>query len=84
VRLGVGRTVLIDPDRVEHRNLNRINMATAADADEGGLKVHMLAEAIGRIGLGTRVVPLALDLEDPRAIRAVAASDMLIGCVDSW
>jgi hypothetical protein len=84
VRLGVGCLILIDPDRVEWKNLNRINMTTAADANLGRYKVDVLAEAIGRIGLGTRVVPLAMNLESPTAIRAAASADLVIGCVDSW
>jgi hypothetical protein len=84
VRLGVGCIILIDPDRVEWKNLNRINMSTAADANLGRHKVDVLAEAIGRIGLGTRVVPLAMNLENPKAIRAAASADLVIGCVDSW
>lgn len=84
VRLGVGRLVLVDPDRVEWRNLNRINMSKAADANLGRYKVEVLAEAIGHIGLGTQVVPLASDLQSPQAIRAVAAADLVFGCVDSW
>lgn len=83
VRLGVGRLVLVDPDRVEWRNLNRINMTTASDANLGRLKVEVLADAIGRIGLGTQVVPLAKDLATPEVIRAVAACDVVFGCMDS-
>jgi hypothetical protein len=84
VRLGVGCLVLVDHDRVEWKNLNRINMSRAADANLGRFKVEMFAEAIGNIGLGTRVVPLAIDLDTVEAVRAVAASDIVIGCMDSW
>jgi hypothetical protein len=84
VRLGVGRLVLVDPDRVEWKNLNRINLSTAADANLGRFKVDVLAEAIGRIGLGTRVEPISMDLGTPKAIRAVAAADVVIGCFDTW
>jgi hypothetical protein len=84
VRLGVGCLVLVDHDRVEWKNLNRINMSRAADANLGRFKVEMLAEAIGNIGLGTRVVPLAIDLDTVKAVKAVAACDVIIGCMDSW
>lgn len=84
VRLGVGHLILVDPDRVEWKNLNRIYMSTAADANLGRFKVDVLAEQIGRIGLATQVTPLAMNLESPVAIRAVAAADIVIGCVDSW
>jgi molybdopterin/thiamine biosynthesis adenylyltransferase len=83
VRLGVGQLVLVDPDRAEWRNLNRMFMTTAADANLGRFKVHVLAEAIGRIGLATEVVPLAMDLATPAAVRAVAACDFVFGGMDS-
>ena len=83
VRLGVGRLVLVDPDRMEWKNLNRIYMAGAADANLGRYKAEVLAEAIGRIGLATQVVPLPFDLSTPRVIRAVAACDMVFGCMDT-
>ena len=84
VRLGIGRLVLIDPDRVENRNLNRINFSTAADATARRFKVDIIQEAIARIGVGTEVVVFAHDLGTPDAVRAVAQCDVAFGCVDSW
>jgi molybdopterin/thiamine biosynthesis adenylyltransferase len=83
VRLGVGRLVLVDPDRIEWRNLNRIYMTTAADANLGRFKVEAIAEAIGNIGLGTEVLPLTKDLATPDVIRAVAGCDLAFGAMDS-
>lgn len=82
VRLGVGELVLIDPDHVEERNLNRILGATAEDARERRLKVEVIARHIERIGLGTRVHTFPTALEHPDAIRAVAAADLVVGCMD--
>ena len=45
-RLGFGHVCLIDFDRVERRNLNRILNATIEDADERRPKVEMFADAI--------------------------------------
>ena len=81
VRLGVGEIILIDPDLVEERNLNRILNATRADI--GRPKVEVLADAIRRMGLGTRVVPIQSTLFDPDVVRRVALADVLLGCVDS-
>jgi hypothetical protein len=83
VRLGVGQLLLVDPDRVEWKNLNRIYLTTAADANLGRFKVEVLAEAIGRIGLATQVVPLAKDLATPSVVREVASCDVVIGCMDT-
>lgn len=82
VRLGVGRLILVDPDRAEWRNLNRMYMTNAADANLRRFKVEVLAEAIGHIGLGTEVVPIAKDLATPEVIRAVASGDLVFGCMD--
>ena len=82
VRLGVGGLVLVDPDHVEERNLNRILGATAEDASQRRLKVDVLERHIDRIGLGTRVHKFAATLQDRAAMRAVAASDLVIGCMD--
>lgn len=82
-RLGVGDLVLIDPDRVEERNLNRILGATTSDAHHHSLKVEVLAREVRRIGIGTRVHTFPTALEHPDAIRAVAATDLVIGCMDT-
>jgi hypothetical protein len=82
LRLGVGRLVLVDPDRVEEHNLNRILHATRDDARAGRLKVEVAAEAVRRAGLGTEVVTYARNLKDPEVVRAVAACDVVFGCMD--
>lgn len=83
VRLGVGELVLVDDDVIEARNINRIINATMKDATEGRLKVQVMAEAIGRIGTGTHVIPLAVNLWTPEAVQAVAQCDLVFGCMDS-
>jgi hypothetical protein len=82
-RLGVRKLVLVDPDRVEYRNLNRIVGTTAADAATGRLKVEVLGEHVACIGLDTRVEIVARELVSAEAVRALAGCDVLIGCMDS-
>lgn len=82
VHLGVGELVLVDPDHVEERNLNRILGATLEDAREGRLKVEVLRGHVERIGLSTRVHTFPCSLAEPPAMSAVAASDLVIGCMD--
>jgi hypothetical protein len=83
VRLGAAEIVIIDDDRVEDRNVNRILNSTMQDARDRRLKVDVLADAIERAGLGTRVIRLAKNLWEPDAIRAVAQCDIVFGCMDT-
>jgi molybdopterin/thiamine biosynthesis adenylyltransferase len=84
VRLGVGTIVLIDPDKVEEKNLNRIPFTTMSDAHQGRYKVDVIAKRVKDLGIGTIVIPIPEYLETPRAIKAAAECDMAFGCLDSW
>ncbi|MGC2125278.1 MAG: ThiF family adenylyltransferase, partial [Xanthobacteraceae bacterium] len=81
-RLGVGRLVLIDPDRVELKNLNRILNATREDAYLKRPKVEVVARAIAAMGFDTEVEIIAADLATPEAVKAVAECDAVFGCMD--
>jgi len=82
-RLGTRRLVLVDPDRVEYRNLNRIVGATASDAALLRPKVDVLAESVARMGLGTEVTRVADTVASREAVAALAGCDVVFGCVDS-
>jgi hypothetical protein len=82
-RLGVGRLVLVDPDRVEEKNLNRILNAGKEDAYLGRLKVQVMARAIARMGLGTEVRLIGENLFNPASVRAVSGCDVVFGCMDT-
>lgn len=84
VRLGVGWLVLVDPDKVEQKNLNRISFSTLADARSRRQKIDVISEAIEIIGLGTKIIRFPHYLDDSSdAVRAVAECDFIFGCVDS-
>jgi hypothetical protein len=83
MRLGVGVLVIIDDDHVEARNVNRIVNTTMRDAAEERAKVDVLAEAIERTGLGTKVIHIKKNLWDPETVRAVAQCDIVFGCMDT-
>lgn len=82
-RLGIGELVLVDDDKLEARNINRILNSTMTDVREGRFKVDVLADAVRRMETGTRVVPLALNLWTPDAVKAVAQCDLVFGCMDT-
>ena len=83
MRLGAGEIVLVDDDRMEDRNINRILNSTTQDAREGRLKVDVLADAMERADLGTRVIRVPRNLWNPEVIRIVAQCDIVIGCMDT-
>lgn len=82
-RLGFGHVLLVDPDKVEEKNLNRILNSTLADAEAARFKVEMFAEAIAsnRGPEIARAMPLEVGTRE--AIEAVAQCDVIFCCVDS-
>jgi hypothetical protein len=81
-RLGFGRLVLVDPDVVEEKNLNRILNSTAEDARLHAPKVNVMARFIRQLGLGQDVVPLQSNLMNRQVVKQVAACDIVFGCMD--
>ena len=79
----VGQLVLVDPDIVEEKNLNRIVNTKKSDAQDKLHKVESIKNAIDEIGLGTKVVTYISDTYDTRVIEALCDCDVIFGCVDS-
>jgi hypothetical protein len=82
-RLGFGRLILVDPEIVERKNLNRIVNAGWNDADQATSKVAVAMRAIAAMGLGSEVEGYASNLIARPIVEAVAEADVLFGCVDS-
>lgn len=81
-RLGFN-VVLIDFDRVEHRNLNRILNSTIKSADSSQLKVESFSEAVaGYRGVGA-AVPVAASIASREAVLKASQCDVLFCCVDT-
>ena len=84
VRLGVKKIVLVDPDLIEEKNLNRILNSTMEEAKRKFSKVSVLAKAIKNIGLGTSVEIFQNNLYDNiKVVKALIECDILFGCMDS-
>ncbi len=83
-RLGVGELILVDPDKVELKNLNRILNTKRSDAKQERYKADVLAECIKGFDLGTRVKAFTKNIfDDQQCLRSLAECDILFGCVDS-
>lgn len=83
-RLGFGKIVMIDPDKIELKNLNRILNSSRDDAENKRYKVNVLRKAVLSMGLGTQVDVVPSNLYDGHAcIQKIASCDVLFGCMDS-
>jgi ThiF family/Prokaryotic homologs of the JAB domain len=80
-RLGFGEIILIDFDKLEAKNLNRILNSSVDDI--GACKVAMFAKAVGRYRTDCRVVQVPLSIATREAILAAAEADILFSCVDT-
>ena len=84
VRLGVGELVLVDPDIMEFKNLNRIINSKLSDAEKGKSKVQIISEVIKTIGLGTKVKTFQRNLfDDVEVLKTILKCDIVFGCMDS-
>ncbi len=82
-RLGFGRVKLIDFDRIERKNLNRILNSRLSDADARRLKVEMFADAIAAYrgeGVAESIPASVLTRE---AVLAASQADVIFCCVDT-
>lgn len=82
-RLGFGRVKLIDFDRIERKNLNRILNSRLSDAEARRLKVEMFAEAVaGYRGEGV-AEPTPASVLTRDAVLAASQADVIFCCVDT-
>ncbi|MEE4212299.1 MAG: ThiF family adenylyltransferase [Parvularcula sp.] len=82
VRKGVGRVILIDFDRMELKNLNRILNSIRQDAIDNRLKTEMFAERAQAFGTGGSIVSIPRSVADKESVIAASSADILFSCVD--
>ena len=81
-RIGVAQITLIDPDKVEEHNLDRLLYGTVKDI--GRLKVELASEAILRNATAERIRVNALptSVHNSEAYKAALDCDIIFSCVD--
>lgn len=81
-RMGVGRVTLIDPDRIEEHNLDRLLYGTVRDI--GRLKVDAAAEAMKRNATASSIdiTALPLSVHQRSAYEHALDCDIIFSCVD--
>ena len=81
-RIGVSEVTLIDPDRVEEHNLDRLLYGSRQDI--GKLKVELAARAMRRNATAERILitTLPIPLQSEMAYKAALDCDVLFSCVD--
>jgi hypothetical protein len=82
-RLGFGEIIVIDFDKVEGRNLNRILNSTLAQAAAGSLKVDMFADAVREYRTGCEIVRVPRSIATREGVLAACEADVLFSCVDT-
>ncbi len=82
-RAGAGEIVLIDFDRLEESNLNRVLHSRRRDAESGADKATRLANAINDLGLQTRVTVIETgDVRREEVALELRGCDLIFGCID--
>jgi len=83
-RLGVKKWVLVDPDRLETVNLNRMPGATRQMADQQWHKVEYVKQLIKKIyETGSCVKTIPHSIEYKTAQQEIAASDLIVVATDN-
>ncbi len=81
-RIGIAQVTLIDPDKVEEHNLDRLLYGTARDV--GKLKVDLATRAMRRNATAQKIqiTALPVSIQEETAYKAALDCDIIFSCVD--
>jgi hypothetical protein len=80
IRLGVGRLVVADGQKLDRSNVSRVFGSTSRDI--GTAKVELMVRNAKNIGLGTTIEPLEKDITYASVIKRFRECDVVFGCTD--
>ena len=81
-RAGIGKLILIDPDTVDHSNLERLHGGFVEHAEKEVPKVIVARELVEKIDPSIEVVSLQGRLPQSDVVDAVVSTDVALGCTD--
>lgn len=80
-RTGVGELILIDGDKLDKSNMNRVRGYTFRDIKKK--KAKSLKKFIESLGLNVEVIAINANLhESAKALDAISSADIIFGCTD--
>jgi len=80
-RLGIGRIVVVDPDRFDETNLNR--QALSSQKALGQSKAEEAVRAVAAINPGVRVTAHCFKIDPFNAEEALSGSDVIVDALDN-
>ncbi len=83
VHLGIGRIMVVDPDRVTPSNLSRLVGASRLDATLRRPKTSVARRLSRRVGGPSRITGLRKSVTDEEPARRLLDCDLIIGCTDN-
>lgn len=79
-RLGVGRLIVADGQKLDRSNVSRVFGSSASDV--GVPKVELMVHNAARIGLGTIIEPIEKDITYASVMKRFRDCDVIFGCTD--
>jgi hypothetical protein len=80
IRLGVGRLIVADGQKLARSNVSRVFGSNAKDV--GTAKVDLMARQATQIGLGTAIEPIEKDITYASVSKRFRDCDVIFGCTD--